>query len=45
MKDQSSKVVKAVADARAIGYSDGLVGRVDAMEQKVGGLEADINLR
>ena len=45
LKDQSSKVVKAVADARAIGYSDGLVGRVDAMEQKVGGLEADINLR
>lgn len=38
-------MVKAVADARAIGYSDGLVGRVDAMEQKVGGLEADINLR
>ena len=35
-------MVKAVADARAIGYSDGLVGRVDAMEQKVGGLEADI---
>ena len=27
LKDQSSKVVKAVADARAIGYSDGLVGR------------------
>lgn len=38
-------MVKAVADARAIGYSDGLVGRVDAMDQKVSGLEADINLR
>lgn len=45
LKDQSSKVVKAVADARAIGYSDGLVGRVDAMDQKISGLEADINLR
>ena len=38
-------MVKAVADARAIGYSDGLVGRVDAMDQKISGLEADINLR
>ena len=45
LKDQSSKVVKAVADARAIGYSDGLVGRVAAMDQKISGLEADINLR
>ena len=38
LKDQSSKVVKAVADARAIGYSDGLVGRVDA-SRKLAGLK------
>lgn len=37
--------MKAVADARAIGYADGIVDRVDAIDQKMQGLEADINLR
>lgn len=45
LTDQNSKVVKAVADARAIGYADGIVDRVDAIDQKMQGLEADINLR
>ena len=34
-----------MSDAQAIGYSDGLVDRVDTLTQKVNGLEADINLR
>lgn len=34
-----------MSDAQTIGYSDGLVDRVDTLTQKVDGLEADINLR
>ena len=34
-----------MSDAQAIGYSDGLVDRVDTLTQKVNGLEADINLQ
>ena len=45
LRDQNSDVLKAVSDAQAIGYSDGLVDRVDSLEQKVDGLESDINLR
>ncbi len=45
LRDQNSDVLKAVSDAQAIGYSDGLVDRVDTLTQKVDGLESDINLR
>lgn len=45
LRDQNSDVLKAVSDAQAIGYSDGLVDRVDSLEQKVDVLESDINLR
>lgn len=45
LRDQNSDVLKAVSDAQAIGYSDGLVDQVDSLEQKVDGLESDINLR
>lgn len=45
LKDQNDNVLKAVSDAQAIGYSDGLVDRVDSLEQKMDGLETNINLR
>ena len=45
LRDQNSDVLKAVSDAQAIGYSDGLVDRVDSLEQKMDGLETNINLR
>lgn len=45
LKDQNDNVLKAVSDAQAIGYSDGLVDRVDSLEQKMDGLETNVNLR
>ena len=45
LKDQNDNVLKAVSDAQAVGYADGLVDRVDSLEQKMDGLETNINLR
>ena len=45
LKDQNDNVLKAVSDAQAVGYADGLVVRVDSLEQKMDGLETNINLR
>ena len=45
LRAQNSNVLKVVSDAQTIGYSDGLVDRVDTLTQKADGLEADINLR
>lgn len=44
MTDQTSKVVKAVSDARTIGFNDGLGQQVDELRQRYDGLETDINL-